>query len=184
MTKIQAGQFQIEIFNDESFSENVIENKKKYDHFYFKEEGYRPNSTHVIKVFAENNLYKSAAIAATGGGTGIHETSFILEKEKLVICCSDSIFCLSIPDLNLLWQTQADDATCFEIFKYQEDFIIHGELSISRLDKNGKILWQQWGEDIFTTEEGKEDFAITENYIFAMDWNHKKYKFNFEGEII
>jgi hypothetical protein len=59
----------------------------------------------------------------------------IIEDKRLLICCSDSIFCLSIPDLTLLWRTRADEATCFEILKYQDSYIVHGELEILRLDK-------------------------------------------------
>jgi outer membrane protein assembly factor BamB len=129
-------------------------------------------------------LIKSAVIASNGGGTGIHDTSIIIEKDRLLVCCSDSVFCLSIPDLTLLWRTQADQVTCLEIYKYEDSYIIHGELEISRIDKNGKILWQQIGADIFTTLEGKDTFVITYNYIIATDWENRKYKFDFNGQSI
>lgn len=84
----------------------------------------------------------------------------------------------------MLWKTKADQATCFEIFKHKDDYIVHGELEISRLDKNGNIVWQQGGRDIFTTLDGKDDFAITDEYILATDWANRKYKFDFDGKII
>jgi ABC-type ATPase with predicted acetyltransferase domain len=49
----------------------------------------------------------------------------------------------------LLWWTKADQATFFEINKYQESDIIHGELEISRLDKDGKITWQALTDKTF-----------------------------------
>ena len=77
-----------------------------------------------------------------------------------------------------------DQGTCFEIYKYQDSYIIHGELEISRLDKDGKILWQRSGADIFTTQDGKDDFRIMKNYILATDWENRKYKFDFNGNIL
>ena len=98
------------------------------------------------------------------------------------ICCSSQIFNLSIPNLNLNWQTKADGATCFEIFELNQDFIIHGELEISRISKEGRIIWQRCGADIFTTIEGKEEnFKLTDKFIFATDWGNRNYQFDFEG---
>ena len=80
--------------------------------------------------------------------------------------------------MTLLWRTKADTATCFEIYKYQDRSIIHGELEISRLNIRGKILWQQISADIFTTLDGENNFLLTDNYILATDWENNKYKFD------
>ena len=127
---------------------------------------------------------KSAVIRSNGGKTAIHDTSEIIESDRFLICCSDTVFCLSIPDLTLLWRTKADTGTCFEIYKYQESYIIHGELEISRLDKHGKILWQQIGADVFTTLDGEDNFVLTDNYILATDWENNKYKFDYNGRLV
>ena len=62
--------------------------------------------------------------------------------------------------MNLKWNTQADEVTCFQIYVLQEDYIIHGELEISRIDKNGNIKWQYSGADIFVTSDGEEASSI------------------------
>ena len=46
--------------------------------------------------------------------------------------------------------------TCFGIHFLDEDYVIHGELEITRLDKDGKIVWQYIGRDIWTTPEGTD----------------------------
>jgi len=138
-----------------------------------------------IGIYKGEEILKTVLLGSEGGGTGVHETSFIIEPDRVLICCSNSVFCLSIADLNLLWRTRADSATCFEIFNYEDGYIVHGELEISRLGRDGAILWQQSGADIFTTSEGgKNDFLITGNYILATDWHNRKYKFDFDGNII
>lgn len=73
--------------------------------------------------------------------------------------------------------------TCFEIFYLEKDYLVHGELDITRLDKNGKIIWQNSGKDIFTTLEGKDDFCLTETEIIAKDWNYEKYIFDYDGNL-
>nr|WP_276903582.1 SMI1/KNR4 family protein [Pedobacter kyonggii] len=181
MTNYTTNKYHINIFDDEAFTEKSVDHVNHYDFVYFEKSKYRSTSIYGIKVFQDNVLIKSAVIGAIGGGTSIHETSVIIEDDRLLICCSDTIFCLSIPDLALLWRTQADGATCFEIYKYQDSYIIHGELEISRLDRDGKILWQQGGADLFTTITGEQDFELCEHFILAKDFENRVYKFDYEG---
>lgn len=176
--------YKITIYSDPTFTEGSVDNINNYNFVYFDKSEYVFPTVLGIKIFHENKLLKSAVVGSIGGGSGIHETSTIIEDDRALICCSDSVFCLSIPELSLLWKTKADQATCFEIFKHKDDYIVHGELEISRIDKNGEIVWQQGGRDIFTTLEGKDGFAITDEYILATDWENRKYKFDYNGKII
>lgn len=91
------------------------------------------------------------------------------------------MFHLSIPKLTLQWIVKADDATCFQIFKYNEDFIIHGELNITRILSVGEILWQNSGGDIFTTEKREQNFELNNETIKVKDWDNKIYKFDMDG---
>lgn len=184
MTHYTTDKYHIDIYDDPTFTEGAADNTTVYDFVYFDKSKYYFPSVYGIKIFQEGTLIKSAVIGSIGGGTAIHDNSTIIESDRLLVCCSDTIFCLSIPDLTLLWHTQADQATCFEIYKYQDSYIIHGEFEISRLDKDGKILWQRSGADIFTTLDGKDNFVITDNYILATDWENRKYKFDFNGQLI
>lgn len=176
--------YQIEIYSDSTFTENSSDSINKYDFVYLKKSEYKFSSIFGIRLYNKKILIKSAVIGSYGGGTDLHDTSTVVEDDKILICCSDSIFCLSIPDLDLLWRTKADQATCFEIYKYKESYIVHGEVQISKLDKNGKLLWQQSGMNIFTTIDGKDDFFVTDEYIVATDWENRIYKFDFDGYLI
>jgi len=177
------GQYEIDVYRDETFVKDSADNVHKYDVVYFDESDYIFPTMIGIKVFKSDDLLKSAIIASVGGGTAIHKTSVIFESTRLLICCSDSIFCLSIPDLTLYWRAKADQATCFEIFKYQDSYIVHGELQISRLDKNGKILWQKSGADIFTTITGcGPDFELRDDFILVKDFENRIYKFDYNGK--
>lgn len=176
------GQYQIAIYRDETFAKGSVDNLHKYDIEHFDKSEYVFPTMFGIKVFKNGHFWTSAIIGSIGGGTGIHKTSIIYEDTRLIICCSDSIFCLSLPELKLLWRTKADQATCFEIYKYKDSYIVHGELEISRLDKDGIIDWQQSGADIFTTIDGGQGFELTDKFIIATDFENRVYKFDYNGK--
>jgi hypothetical protein len=87
------------------------------------------------------------------------------------VCCGNNIFCLTIPGLDLLWTTKADPAVCFEIYKFEDSYIVHGELEISRLNEDGKVIWKFSGPDIFTTPTGQENFKLESGVIEAISWD-------------
>ena len=157
---------------------------EKHDIVYTDQSVYKFSSCVNIQV-SGNSLQHNVCIAAGNGATTLHKQSFIIEDNQLIVCCSNSIFCLELPSLSFLWRTTADSFTCFGLYKQNDIYIVHGELEISCLDKNGKILWQKGGNDIFTTMEGNDnDFYITNTYIFATDWNYNIYTFDFNGNVI
>jgi len=176
--------YRIVINQDQTITEDSVDSVIQYDFVYLDESEYRFQSVYLVKVYQDDSLIKSAIIGSVGGSTVIHDTSTIIENDRFLVCCSDTIFCLSIPDLTLLWRTKADLVTCFEIYRYSDSYIIHGEHEITRLDKDGKILWQQIGADIFTTLDGEGGFVVTDSYILATDWANRKYTFDFNGQLI
>ena len=185
MNRLTAGEFQIEIFSDPDYRLDSADNLHQYKSIYMNEDSYRATSIYGIKVYKNDTLLSSALVGSSGGGTGIYPNSLIAEPQRLVVCCSNSIFCLAIPTLLLQWKTKADFATCFEVFKYQSDYIVHGEVEISRLSADGDLIWQRSGADIFVTlDSNEDDFVVTDDYILATDWNNRKYKFDFDGNVI
>jgi hypothetical protein len=174
--------YKIEIFTDETYKVGSADNLNKYDLEYLEAENKR-NSTFVgVKIYENQKLVKSTIIGSEGGNSGISENSKIIEENRILICCADKIFCLSFPELNLLWKTKTDYISCFEIFKQNDFYIVHGEMEISKLNENGKILWQKGGADIFTTISGKNVFELNEKYILATDWENRTYKFDYDGK--
>lgn len=178
MPRIAIGEYELEIIAEPG--------EQDYDYCYSDDNRDRHFASSILlRTCKSDEVIKMAFVAGAGDGTGVHKNSFIAKKDRIAICCSDSILCLAIPDLRLLWRTQADTFTCFGIFSYKDDYIIHGELEISRLDANGKILWQQGGADIFTRlDAAEDDFVIMADYILATDWDGRKYKFDFDGKLI
>lgn len=182
--KLEIGRYKIELIDKSNYSSNLTDNLFQYQQQYANEQENQPSTQIGIQLYDGENILSNAIIKSTGGGSGIHQTSQVLTIDRIIICCSDSVFSLLLPKLTLEWITKADDATCFQIFRYKEDFIIHGELNITRLASNGEILWQNSGTDIFTTEKGTDDFKISNQTIEVRDWSNKLYKFKLDGKIL
>ena len=179
----EIGKYKVELKVDGAYARDSADNVHEYRKVYFDESEFEFPTKIGLKLLENGDLSNSAIIGSIGGGTGIHENSQIIEEDRILVCCSDSIFCLSVPELDLIWKTQADQAACFEIFKYKDSYIVHGELEISRLDYNGQLMWEKSGADIFTTVDGTSDFEITEQYIRVTDWENRTYKFDFDGNL-
>ncbi len=184
LTEYHTEKYRIVMYEDATFTENSTDIVHPYDVTYIRASDYRIPSIFGISIYHDGVLLKSVCIGSDGGATSIHQTSTIIDNDRLVVCCSDSVFCLSIPELSLEWRTQADDITCFQIFSYQDSYIIHGECCISRLSKDGEILWQQGGADIFVNIDGADGCVLTDNSIVATDFTNRKYTFDFSGKII
>ena len=176
--------FSIRIYDENDYKINSADNIYDYSKFFLNGDKEGLSSMVGIKVFEGDKLISDCLIGAEGGGTGVHMNSSLISHGGVVICCADSVFKLSIPELHPEWATKADMATCFEIFYLGEDYIVHGEIDITRLDKDGKIVWQKSGEDIFTTVDGNDTFEITDEFIIATDWKYNRYKFDYDGNLV
>ena len=172
--------YTIEIFDDPAFSINSTDNKIKYDMVVECEN--EATSKHGIIIRDQDKIVKSLIILSSAGGTGIHKNAYIIEENDILLCVGDCVYKISIPELDIAWKTKVDDSTAFEIYRYKSDFIIHGELSITKINNDGKISWQEYGSDIFVTESGKDNFEIRDDLIYAKSWDGRKYCFDSDGK--
>ncbi len=166
--------YHIELIDDSSYTPHSVDNIASYKFEYPEDidihNRYLQSSKHGVRVSAGNDEISSAILFGTGGATGIHDDAYYVSDDYLLLCCSDKVYSLSIPELNLNWSKRFDPATCFAIYPYQEDFIIHGELTISRIDKNGNLKWDFGARDIFVTPSGDPALRLDGNNIELTDW--------------
>jgi outer membrane protein assembly factor BamB len=160
-----------------------LDNLSGFDALYLNDDGYK-HSMQAIHLHRDGVPLKSILLGADGGGTGVYDNTALLDNYRVVTCCADTVFCLSVAGLDLLWKTKADIATCFAVYQYQQDYIVHGELEISRLDREGNIIWQVGGADAFVTLEGNSAIILYEDSIVAMDFEYSKYVFDYDGNTI
>jgi hypothetical protein len=180
---LQHNDLTIELFDDSPYVINSIDSPTHYDMIY-NGDNYVDHdfpTRHGIKVFKGGQLYKSAILLGAGGATGISSDAALIDNENLIIRCSNQLFSLTLPELTKNWQIKPDWATCFSIYKYQDTYISHGEATISRIDKTGKILWSFSGADIFVCLYEGNPFEMHDTYIALTDFNGSKYKIDYDG---
>jgi hypothetical protein len=136
---------------------------------------YRLGENHFVPTTAHSVHYgepilHSCLLLASGGSTTVHAKSGLLHNDHCLVAGSSFLACLQLPDLNLVWQTQVDDATCFGIYHLPqyESYLSHGELDIARVSYDGSILWSCGGKDIFTGS-----LTLYDNYVDVIDFNNE-----------
>ena len=177
--KIEVNEFKIELLNDAMYTPDSADNKYQYDEVFGSKDCI--SSKHGIILSHNEEIRRSIIILETGGATGIHDTCYVVIDNYLYLCVGNRVYKIQIPELCILWSVQVDMATAFQIIRMHDDLIVHGELNISRLNQNGKIIWTESGSDIFVTESGKNDFKIENDRILAESWDGRKYTFNYDG---
>lgn len=188
MVKLNYKNYQIEVINDSAYTINSVDNTNVYDTVFFQEKKdnaqFSPTSKHGIIIKKSDAKIASVIICESGGATAITEKSFIIEDDKIWICVCNKVYCLEIPSLELIWRKEIDFITNFSIHKVQDDFIIHGELEIKRITKNGETIWSFGGRDIWVNLEGKLEFNIENDQIHLFDFESNEYILDFNGQTI
>lgn len=175
----------VKVINEPTYKFGSSDNDFTYSKHYFGEGATEyPTSKHGVKIYQDDQIIGSCIVIGSGGATGVHRNSSLLDNDQLLLCCSDTVFCLTLPNLALKWHTQADQATCFQIFKQQDNYIIHGELQVTKLDKEGYKKWEFGGADIFVCIDNEEEFRLESDGILFTDFTKTKYKIDFDGKLI
>ena len=182
--KYKQGDYEVEVFVDQTLFECSVEYKDRYDNIYFQATDPHFQTAIGVNIYKNNKLFKSALIGSEGGESIMYKNSVIIETNKILICCSDTIFCFSFPSLKLLWQTKADQVNCYGIYKLIDSYIVHGTFNITSLDSDGEIIWQNSGAAMFKKPEEKNAFTISNGFIIVSDCDNIKYKFDINGGII
>lgn len=171
------GRHTIEMINEPAYSFGSADNPRSYGHEFLLESEYQPSSTQGVQSFLDVNPHSSAVLGASGGGTGVHEHSCVVLVDRCLVAVGDRMAALALPDLRLLWQVKADDATCFGLHVTPDDqhVVVHGELAISRFAVDGQKEWEFSGKDIFTGA-----CAIREGAVVVSDFNDEEYLIDLE----
>lgn len=179
--------YEVVIYEDQQFSPRSADNTNTYDLIYPKdaaESPYRPSSKYVVKVKDINSseFISSAILCGYKGASSLHPNAFYLEGSKLWICISDMVYCLQLPNLELVWSKSIDLASVFGIYKFKNDFILHGELEIFRITKAGEVKWSFGAQDIFVSLHGEDVLRLYDDHITVRDYRGGMYKINADGK--
>ena len=172
------GRYAVEMRDEPAYSFGSPDNARSYGHEFLVEPTYRPSSKHGIECSLDGEPCASAVVGASGGGTGVHERSCALLPDRCLVAVGDRVVALRLPDLGLLWQAKADEATCFGLHVTPDDehVVVHGELAISKFTIDGHKEWEFTGQDIFTGE-----CALRGAAVVVADFNGQGYSIDLES---
>jgi len=168
----------VKIQDDLGYTFHSTDNVHQYQHEFALQGHDAPSSIH--GVFVDN--VPVAIWGASGGATGIHANSALVQGNRLYLAVGPFLACYFLDSNRLAWSVKVDEATCLGVYYHlaQHALIAHGELEISRINESGELLWQRCGADIFT---GK--LKLHEQFISVTDWNDTEYRFSYEtGDVI
>lgn len=177
--------FEIEVSDDPDYNLNSANNQRQYEKVYFEEKRKQnivyPESKHTIIIKESGIEISSSIICEVGWTVKVNHNTFIIEDDKIWIISCAKIYCLEIPTLELIWQKDFDSFTLFSLYKLENDFIIHGEVEIFRITREGEIIWSFGGRDIWVNTKGKTEFSIENNIIKLYDFESNEYIIDFDG---
>jgi hypothetical protein len=178
-------EFEIEVINVPDYEPESVEDGNRYAAVYSDpEDTYRPNSKHGIRVSHDSAEIASAIVLGYAGATGMGENSYVVTDDVILVCCSNQVYALTLPHLSLKWRKALDFATCFAIYQYEENFIVHGEVDITRITADGEVKWTFSGADIFVNLNGELSFDIVDKEIRLVDFEGNRYSINGDGETV
>jgi hypothetical protein len=133
--------------------------------------GDRGHSAHVISRTRRDHVRHALRLSASGGPSSVHQQSLLLDGDRAVVAVGAWLCAVDLPLLGVEWSVEVDWACCFGVHRAGDDYLSHGELSIRRVGRDGKIRWQASGRDIFTGRlEVQDDVAVVE------DFDHHRYR--------
>jgi hypothetical protein len=165
----------LEIFNDDTYTIGTVDNVNKYEIEYIIDKSDYLSNKLAIKINKDEIQISSAIIFESGGTTRPSDKSYLIKNDSLAICCGNMIYSVRIPDLKINWKAELDTVTCFAIYDFEDDFIIHGECEISRVTDAGHIKWQFSAKDIFVNLNGRKEFDIQNGLIKLVDFGDDEY---------
>lgn len=168
----KAGHHRVELVDEPGYRFGSADPTRRYPTEIDLSGGYRPSSVHGLIVDGQ----PFAVVGSSDGATGVHDHSMVVIGMQVFVAVGAHVIRLTLGNTEPDWAVKVDEATSFGIHHVPEHdaLIVHGELSVSRLERTGEILWSEAGADIFTGE-----FSLGADGVTAIDFNGRAYHFDY-----
>ncbi len=175
--------FDINIFIDETYTINSADNKK-YD-LVLNPHNYKRRDW--TKVFCINIQTASSehTIALIGSPYSCVHDCAILNETSIILLMNNQLIQLNLEYFSIDYKSFPDFGTYFSIYRFDDGYVIYGELEIIKLSKNFEIEWSFSGKgDVFVLPNDETAFLIEGDKIILKEWDGKKYIINKHGKEI
>lgn len=77
-----------------------------------------------------------------------------------------------------------DEPTYIKAYKWNDSYIVHGEISVYCFNSVYEKEWDCSGRDIWITRDDSDAISFTDDYVVLKDWFGYTYRVNCKGEEI
>lgn len=174
----------IKLFEDIGYVLGSQYNARTYDLIIKPKEELPRYSVFGIDIVIGNSSYSVALIGDECAFLGNHVA--LLEGDRLTVVQNSRVIVLSVTERKLVRAynlSDGDYSEYFEIYRLNDNYLLHGENKISLFDNDFNELWSVTGDDVFVNPDRERDFIIADDKIIAYDYMDRKYEITFDGKI-
>jgi len=176
--RLAAGGLEVALRQEHCYSRNSTDNVRRYDREVVVSELGRSLGVEVRE--GESVLASMVLLGASMGGEA--RRCVLARPDSLLIAVTGEIAAFELPSLRLTWRAATHAGTIFALHEIpgENGLIVHGEITIARVSRDGRIEWERSGRDIFT---GK--LCIDDEVVEVTGWEADVYRFRLsDGEIL
>lgn len=181
----------VELLYESFHSENKRLEKRQYNKTIKLTETEYGTSLLSLMTTLKNGEKRTCLLMGIEGGIYLHSgdnngNDYSVKLENQILYCSLGFTFLAFDILsqNIKWEIKPEITEIFEFYDLEDDFLVRGELSIHRIDKNGNIKWHFGGRDIWVSIDGQKEVIILEDRILLTDFEGNEYEIDFKGNIL
>jgi len=180
---IENDTYKVKIVRDETFTLDSTDNKPYQ--FIFNPNNIKRSDYYKTFSISIDDGNNQKHIALIGSLFGADEDVVILEGNDLIVLMNTKLVIIDCRALTIkLCREISDFGTYFSIHKFEDGYLIYGELDLLKLSPAFEVEWSFSGEDIFVSQDGSIPFHFENDTIYLSDWKGRKYKLNKFGEEI
>lgn len=151
----------------------------------FNLHGYKKSDFHAAFIIRVKTVCGEICAALIGSFYADAEHCAVLDGSLLTVLMDDDIVLFDLTAMSVVKHKSIGDETYFSIYPITDGYLVHGELSVLRLDKNFQQIWSFYGSDILVIHDGnRAAFRIENDQILLEDWNSIKYALNMDGKLL
>lgn len=167
-------------------ADDPLRSQESHNYNYiYNPSDYKEDDIHSAFIISIETACNNSCIELIGSFYSNPDRCAELEDSKLVVLMDDVIVEFDLETLSVLKHKTIGDETYFSLYPITDGYLIHGELSIIRLDRNFEQVWNFYGSDIWVVQDGtREAFQIIDDQILLEDWNGIKYILNMDGKLV
>lgn len=181
--RLAAGALDVALWTDHTYTRNSADNVHTYD----REVAFTSGGPHTweavgVRVSEGERVVGSAVLLVLLGCRGPCAETVVARPDTLYVSVGTEVAALNLPSLQVRWETRSQMGCVAGLHEIpgEEALIAHGEISIARVEPDGRLAWEQSGRDIFSGE-----LRIADGAVEVADWNGDVYRFRLsDGEIL